>query len=61
MLGTAKPTLTKGFDENASGPLCYYIWLLNNNLEYFFHSRGPFLTIGSIISKCFEVPAKTFR
>jgi glycosyltransferase involved in cell wall biosynthesis len=36
-------TKTKMRYENAPGRLYYYIWLLNNDLEYFFHSPLPFL------------------
>lgn len=38
-------TLSKrrGFEDDAPGRLHYYLWLLNNDLEYFFHSPGPFL------------------
>jgi glycosyltransferase involved in cell wall biosynthesis len=39
------PTLTKTkmLDENAPGRSYYYVWLLNNDLNYFFHSPLPFL------------------
>ena len=38
-------TLTgrRALSENAPGRLHYYIWLLNNDLEYFFNSPMPFL------------------
>jgi glycosyltransferase involved in cell wall biosynthesis len=36
-------TKTKMLDENAPGRLYYYVWLLNNDLSYFFHSPLPFL------------------
>jgi glycosyltransferase involved in cell wall biosynthesis len=38
-------TLSKrtGLAENSSGRWHYYLWLLNNNLEYFFHSPTPFI------------------
>lgn len=38
-------TLTEGkmLQENAPGRLYYYVWLLNNDLGYFFHSPLPFL------------------
>ncbi len=36
-------TKTKMFHENAPGRLYYYIWLLNNDMKYFFHSPLPFL------------------
>jgi glycosyltransferase involved in cell wall biosynthesis len=32
-----------GLKESAPGRLCYYVWLLNNNLEYFRYSPAPFL------------------
>jgi glycosyltransferase involved in cell wall biosynthesis len=39
------PTLTgrARLDESAPGRLHYYVWLLNNDLEFFFHSPLPFL------------------
>jgi glycosyltransferase involved in cell wall biosynthesis len=36
-------TRRKGLSDNASGRLYYYVWLLNNDLEYFFYSPLPFL------------------
>ena len=38
-------TLSKknGLTDNAPGRMHYYIWMLNNDLEYFFHSPMPFL------------------
>lgn len=30
-------------DENAAGRWCYYVWFLNNNMEYFSRSPMPFL------------------
>lgn len=33
----------KGLTDNAPGRMHYYIWMLNNDLEYFFHSPMPFL------------------
>jgi len=38
-------TLTKrrGLADDAPGRLHYYVWLLNNDLQYFFHSPRPFL------------------
>ena len=38
-------TLTRKetFADNAPGRLYYYTWLLNNDLEYFTHSPGPFI------------------
>ena len=33
----------KALNENAPGRMHYYIWMLNNDLEYFFHSPMPFL------------------
>jgi glycosyltransferase involved in cell wall biosynthesis len=32
-----------GLKDSAAGRLCYYVWLLNNNLEYFRYSPAPFL------------------
>jgi len=39
------PTLSrrKHLGENAAGRMHYYVWLLNNDLGYFFHSPMPFL------------------
>lgn len=34
---------------NANGRLYYYVWLLNNNLQYFVHSPGPFLKAALMI------------
>jgi len=41
----AGATLTsqRGFGDNASGRLHYYLWLLNNDLEYFLNSPRQFL------------------
>jgi glycosyltransferase involved in cell wall biosynthesis len=38
-------TLTgrSGLREDAPGRLHYYLWLLNNDMEYFFNSPGPFI------------------
>jgi glycosyltransferase involved in cell wall biosynthesis len=36
-------TRRKGLDDSAPGRLHYYVWLLNNDLEYFFRSPTPFL------------------
>jgi glycosyltransferase involved in cell wall biosynthesis len=43
--GGTGPTLTgrRNLEESALGRLHYYVWLLNNDLEYFFHSPAPFL------------------
>jgi len=39
------PTLSKrvGLGDSAAGRWHYYVWLLNNDLNYFFHSPTPFL------------------
>jgi len=39
------PTLTsqRSLGDNAPGRLYYYVWLLNNDLEYFFHWPTPFV------------------
>jgi glycosyltransferase involved in cell wall biosynthesis len=42
-------TMRRGFDDNAPGRLYYYIWLLNNDLEYFIHSPLPFLKAAVMI------------
>jgi glycosyltransferase involved in cell wall biosynthesis len=36
-------TTLRKCDENAPGRFVYYIWLLNNDLSYFFNSPAPFL------------------
>jgi glycosyltransferase involved in cell wall biosynthesis len=36
-------------DENALGRLTYYVWLLNNDLEYFFNSPLPFLKAAAML------------
>ncbi len=36
-------TKKKALSENAPGRLYYNVWLLNNDLEYFFYSPMPFL------------------
>ena len=36
-------TRRRGLDDSAPGRLHYYVWLLNNDLEYFFRSPTPFL------------------
>jgi glycosyltransferase involved in cell wall biosynthesis len=33
----------RDIDENAPGWMAYYIWLLNNDLEYFFYAPATFL------------------
>src|SRR5262249_9412103 len=33
----------KSISENAPGRLHYYVWLLNNDLSFFFYSPMPFL------------------
>jgi glycosyltransferase involved in cell wall biosynthesis len=37
-------TSRSNLHESAAGRMDYYVWLLNNNLKYFFHSPKPFLT-----------------
>jgi glycosyltransferase involved in cell wall biosynthesis len=61
------------FDDDAPGHLHYYLWLLNNDLGYFFHSPGPFVkaavmlpiaahfagqTLGSALKSLHKVQAK---
>jgi len=36
-------TRQRGLYENAPGRLHYYVWLLNNDLEYFFRLPAPFV------------------
>ena len=36
-------TRRRGLGDSAAGRLHYYLWLLNNDLEYFFYSPKPFL------------------
>ena len=40
---------TKMFRENAPGRLQYFIWLLNNDLEYFLSSPMPFLKAATML------------
>jgi glycosyltransferase involved in cell wall biosynthesis len=44
-IGVSGPRLTgrRNLRESAPGRLYYYVWLLNNDLEYFFRSPTPFL------------------
>jgi glycosyltransferase involved in cell wall biosynthesis len=39
-----------GLKDSAPGRLCYYVWLLNNNLQYFRHSPLPFLKAATMLS-----------
>jgi glycosyltransferase involved in cell wall biosynthesis len=39
----------KSFDNNASGRLHYYVWLLNNEMEYFVYSPITFLKAAAIV------------
>lgn len=44
-------TLSKrgSFGDHALGRWYYYVWLLNNDLEYFFHSPVPFLKAAAML------------
>jgi len=44
-------TVTKraSFRTHALGRWCYYTWLLNNDLEYFFHSPAPFIKAATML------------
>jgi glycosyltransferase involved in cell wall biosynthesis len=42
-------TVLRKHDENAPGRLIYYVWLLNNDLEYFFNSPLPFLKAAAML------------
>jgi glycosyltransferase involved in cell wall biosynthesis len=42
-------TRRRRLPENAPGRLHYYVWLLNNDLEYFFHLPIPFLKAAVMI------------
>jgi glycosyltransferase involved in cell wall biosynthesis len=42
-------TKKKALNENAPGRLHYNIWLLNNDLEYFFYSPMPFLKAAVVL------------
>jgi len=55
------PTLTKQSEDNASGLLYYYTWLLNNDLEYFFRSPGPFLKAALMLPIVGRLSAQSFR
>jgi hypothetical protein len=42
-------TSQRGLGDNAPGRLYYYVWLLNNDLEYFFHWPTPFVKAAIMI------------
>jgi glycosyltransferase involved in cell wall biosynthesis len=54
-------TKRKGLDDNAAGRLYYYVWLLNNDLEYFFHSPTPFLKAAIMLPIVARFSAQSFR
>jgi hypothetical protein len=63
----------RNLGESAPGRLYYYVWLLNNDLGYFFHSPLPFLKaalmlpivawisgqpLGRVLKSLYRFPAK---
>jgi glycosyltransferase involved in cell wall biosynthesis len=51
----------KGLDDSAPGRLHYYVWLLNNDLEYFFHSPFPFLKAAVMLPIVARFSGKSLR
>jgi glycosyltransferase involved in cell wall biosynthesis len=47
--------------HSAPGRLHYYIWLLNNNLEYFGHSPTPFLKAAMMLPIVARLSGHSFR
>lgn len=67
----ASLTKRKSLSDGAPGRLHYYVWLLNNDLQYFFRSPTPFLkgggdvadrrmVFGKVLPKCFGPVRKAF-
>src|SRR5262249_56227861 len=55
-------TLSKrGSFEDAPGRLHYYIWLLNNDLGYFFNSPPPFLKASALLPILPRLSGKSLR
>jgi glycosyltransferase involved in cell wall biosynthesis len=56
-------TLTKrmSLGDNASGRLFYYVYLLNNHLEYFFRSPMPFLKAAAMLPIAAWFSGQSFR
>ena len=53
-------TSGKGLGANAPGRLHYYVWLLNNNLAYFFNSPVPFLKAAMMLPIVARHSGQTF-
>jgi hypothetical protein len=47
--------------ENAPGRLHYYLWLLNNDLSYFFYSPMPFLKAAMMLPIVARASRQSFR
>jgi glycosyltransferase involved in cell wall biosynthesis len=54
-------TSGRGLGRNAPGRLHYYVWLLNNNLQYFPHSPTPFLKAAVMLPIVARLSDQTFR
>jgi glycosyltransferase involved in cell wall biosynthesis len=54
-------TKTKRLDQNAPGWLYYYVWLLNNDLSYFFFSPPQFLKAAVMLPIVSWFSGQTFR
>jgi glycosyltransferase involved in cell wall biosynthesis len=51
----------RGLDDSAPGRLCYYTWLLNNDLEYLFHSPIPFAKAAVMMPIVARFSGRSFR
>jgi glycosyltransferase involved in cell wall biosynthesis len=47
--------------DSAPGRLCYYVWLLNNNLEYFRYSPAPFLKAAVMLPIVAQLSGRALR
>jgi glycosyltransferase involved in cell wall biosynthesis len=55
-------TLTgRNLRESAAGRAHYYVWLLNNNLEYFFHSPKPFVAAATMLPVVARLSNRSLR
>jgi glycosyltransferase involved in cell wall biosynthesis len=52
---------TKDLSSSATGRSYYYVWLLNNELEYFFHSPFPFLKAGLMLPVVTWISRQSYR
>lgn len=48
-------------DENAAGRWCYYVWFLNNNMEYFSRSPMPFVKAAVMLPIVGRLSKKTLQ